>query len=91
VPRSQPERNGENKYNTCLYQESNPGHPAHIVVTILSFATGTYLKPTYLCNKYVVGNEVKVKVNVNVLFFFLNGAQRHESILGEWRYSSTHY
>jgi len=32
---------------------------------------------------------VKVKVKLSLCFFF-NWAPRHEGVLGEWRYSSTH-
>jgi hypothetical protein len=33
---------------------------------------------------------MKIKVNLYMCFFFLNWAPRHEGLLGEWRYSSTH-
>jgi hypothetical protein len=38
---------------------------------------------------YRVGQKVKIKVKVK-LSLCLNGAPRHEGVLGEWRYSFTH-
>jgi hypothetical protein len=55
------------------FQESNSGRPARSLVTIL-----TELSQLLRINK--------VKVKLSLCF---NWAPRHESVLGQWRYSST--
>jgi hypothetical protein len=63
---------------------SNPGRPAHSLVTILSYPAPTVGSIQH--NSSVMNESTFVTIKVHVL----NQAPRHEGVLGEWKYSSTH-
>jgi hypothetical protein len=68
--------------NPCSCRLSNPSRPAHSLITILT-------EHSFCIKKTLTNLKFKCKVKLKLSLCF-NWAPRHEGVLGEWGYNSTH-